>query len=227
MTQGLDKCWTTVRRATLSSTRKSAVFVGHVLSSDGIKPDPQKVEAIIAMQTLAKPKDLQKFLGIITYLSKFIPNMSQKSALFYHLLQKDAKWSWRKGEDDAFTGLKAAISSAPVVKFFDSKEPVTLSVDEGSKGLGAIVLQNDRSMAYASKALTLSQQNYAKLKKRDARNIVFGCKRFHDYLYAHREVTVETDHKPLQTILKIPIHQAPLHLQKMILRTKCYSLNVS
>ena len=100
-----------------------------------------------------------------------------------------AKWSWRKGEDDAFTGLKAAISSAPVLKFSDSMEPVTLSVDGGSKGFGAIVLQNDRFMAYASKALTLSQQNYAKLKKRDACNIVFGCKRFHDYLYAHQEVT--------------------------------------
>ena len=153
------------RRQKCNLKLNKAVFVGHVLSSDGIKPDPQKVEAIIAMQTLAKPKDLQKFLGIKTYLSKFIPTMSQKSALFYQLLQKDAKWSWRKGEDDAFTGLKAAISSAPVLKFFDSMEPVTLSVDGGSKGFGAIVLQNDRFMAYSSKALTLSQQNYAKLKK--------------------------------------------------------------
>ena len=121
--------------------------------------------------------------------------------------------------------LKTAISSAPVLKFFDSKEPVTLSVDASSKGLGAVILQNDRPVAYASKALTLSQQNYAQIEK-EMLAIVFGCERFHDYLYAHREVTVETDHKPLETILKKPIHQAPLRLQKMILRTKPYLLNV-
>lgn len=56
--------------------------------------------------------------------------------------------------------------------------------------------------------------------------IVFGCERFHDYLYAHWEVVVETDHKPLETILNKTMHQAPLRLQKMILRTKPYALNV-
>ena len=66
-------------------------YVGHVLSSDGIKPDPQKVEAIIAMLTPANREDLQRFLGIVTYPSQFIPNMSQISAPLRQLLQKDAE----------------------------------------------------------------------------------------------------------------------------------------
>ena len=62
--------------------------MGHVLSADGVKPDPQKVEAIIAMPTSANREDLQRFLGVMTYLSKFIPNTSQKSAPLPQLLQK-------------------------------------------------------------------------------------------------------------------------------------------
>ena len=228
MTQGLDKCQECSLKLKKEKCRfrvSEVHYVGHVLSSDGIKPDPQKVEAINAMPTPANREDLQRFLGVVTYLSKFIPNMSQESAPLRQLLQKDAEWSWAKAEDNAFTGLKTAISSAPVLKFFDSKKPVTLSVDARSKGLVAVILQNDRPVAYASKALTLSQQNYAQIEK-EMLAIVFGCELFHDYLYAHRDVIDETDHKPLETILKKPIHQAPLRLQKMILRTKPYALNV-
>lgn len=66
---------------------------GHVLSADGVKPDSKKVEAIIAMPTPANREDLQRFLGVVTYLPKFIPNMSQKSASLRQLLQKDIEWS--------------------------------------------------------------------------------------------------------------------------------------
>ena len=74
----------------------------------------------------------------------------------------------------------------------------------------------------ASKALTPSQENYAQIEK-EMLAIVFGCERFHDYLYGQREITVESDHKPLEAILKKPIHQAPLRLQKMIIRIKPYA----
>ena len=148
-------------------------YVGHVLSADGIKPDPEKVEAIIAMPIPANREDLQRFLGVVTYLSKFIPNKSQKSAPLRQLLQKDVEWSWGQVEDDKFVCLKTSISSAPVLKFFDPKEPVTLSVDASSKGVGAVLLQNDRPVAYASKALTPSQENYAQIEK-EMLAIVFG-----------------------------------------------------
>ena len=132
---------------------------GHVLSADGVKPDPKKVEAIIAMPTPANREDLQRFLGVVTYLSKFIPNMSQKSASLRQLLQKDVEWSWGQVEDDTLTCLKTSISS--------------------EKKMLAIVL---------------------------------GCEGFHDYLYGQQEITVENEHKPLEAILKKPIHQAPLGL---------------
>jgi len=93
--QVLDRC----RERNLKLNREKChfrvsevhLYVGHVLSADGVKPHPQKVEAIIAMPTPANREDLQRFLGVVTYLSKFIPNMSQKSAPLRHLLQKYVK----------------------------------------------------------------------------------------------------------------------------------------
>ncbi|XP_022805060.1 uncharacterized protein K02A2.6-like [Stylophora pistillata] len=153
-------------------------YVGHVLSADGVKPDPNKVEAIIAMPIPANREDLRRFL-------------------------------------------------APVLKFFDPKEPVTLTVDASSKGVGAVLLQNDRPVVYASKARTPSQEKYAQTEKEMLAN-VFGCERFHDYLYGQREITVESNHKLLEAILKIhtSIHQSPLRLQTMILRIKPYAVEV-
>lgn len=78
-------------------------YVGHVLSVDDIKPDPKKVEAIIAMPTSANREDLRRFLGVVTYLFKFILNMSQKSTPLRQLLQRDVEWSREQVENDAFT----------------------------------------------------------------------------------------------------------------------------
>ena len=90
--QVLDRC----RERNLKLNREKCHFrvseihyMGHVLSADGVKPDPKKVEAILAMPTPANREGLQRFLGVVTYLSKFIPNMSQKSAPLRQLLQKD------------------------------------------------------------------------------------------------------------------------------------------
>ena len=108
--------------------------------------------------------------------------MSQKSA---PLRQKDLEWSWGQAEDDAFTSLKTAISSTPVLKFFNLEEPVTSSVHASSKGVGA----NKCPLPYASKSLTLSRQNYAQIEK-EMLALVFGCEHFHNYLYGKREITV-------------------------------------
>ena len=72
--------------------------------------------------------------------------------------------------------------------------------------MGAILLQDEQPVAYASKALTKSQQNYAQIEK-EMLAIVFGCTRFHEYIFGLRTVEIETDHKPLEMILTKPLHQ--------------------
>ena len=95
---------------------------------------------------------------------------------------------------------------------------MTPSVDASAIGVGAVHL-------HINKALTPSQENYAQIEK-EMLAIVFGCEWFHDYLYGQREITVESNRNLLEAILKKPTYQAPLRLQKMILRIKPYAVNV-
>ena len=116
------------------------------------------------------------------------------------------------------------MTEEPVLKYYDVIKPVTLSVDSSSTGLGAVLLQDNQPVAYASRALTPTQTRYAQIEK-ELLAIVFGCEKFHDYIYG-RQVNVETDHKPLETIFHKPLHQSPLRLQKMLMKLMRYDLKV-
>ena len=91
-------------------------YLGHVLSKDGLQPDPQKVEAIQKMDTPQDKEDLQRFLGMIMYLEKFIPNLSQTAAPLKSLLAKEANWHWGPEQAESFNTLKKLITEAPILK---------------------------------------------------------------------------------------------------------------
>ena len=116
----------------------------------------------------------------------------------------------------SFESLKGLVTQAPVLTYFNPDKPVRISVDASSKGMGAVLLQEEHPVAYASRALTNTQRNYAQIEK-EMLAIVFGCTKFHDFIFGIPNVEIETDHKPLETILKKPLHQAPARLQKMIM----------
>jgi len=140
-------------------------------------------------------------------------------------LEKDIEWQWNPEQQRSFISLKELITKAPVLKYFNPKRPVKLSVDASSKGLGAVLLQDNHPIAYASKALTTCQQNYAQIEK-EMLTIVFGCNKFHPYLYGMPTIEVETDHKPLEFILRKPLYPAPTRLQKMITSIQKYPINL-
>jgi len=136
---------------------------------------------------------------MITYLSKFIPNLSQTPAPLRALLEKDTEWQWNQEHLQSFSTIKRLATTAPVLAFFNPSKPVKLSVDVSSSGLGAVLLQNDHPVGYVSRALTITQQHYAEIKK-EMLAVVFGCTKFHDYIYGIPNVGVESDHKPLEAI---------------------------
>ena len=111
------------------------------------------------------------------------------------------------------------------MKYYDVTKDVTIQVDASLNGLGAVLLQDDHPVAYASRSLTQSEQNYAQIEK-EMLAITFGCERFHEYIYGKKSVTVNTDHKPLEFILQKPLYQALLRLQRMILRIQKYCVAV-
>ncbi len=203
---------------------KEVRYVGHLLTEDGLKPDPEKIRAITEMQIPSNVKDLQRFLGMVRYLSKFVSRLSELALPLQNLLHADTAWTWDSIHQRAFDNLKAAISSAPALQFYDLHKPVTLSCDASFGGLGAACLHDGLPVAYASRSLTKAEQSYAQIEK-ELLAVTFACNKFHDYII-RKQVIVETDHKPLETIMKKPLLSAPMRLQRMMLQLQRYDLSL-
>ena len=205
--------------------RQPAVpYIGHLLTSEGLKPDPSKVAAVRAMPTPKNKDDVKRFLGFVTYLAKFIPNLSELDAPLRELLKIDAVFDWQPAQEEAFVKLKEQCCGQPVLKYFDVKKPVEIQCDASQHGLGAVLIQDGQPTAYSSRSLTDVEGRYAQIEK-EMLSIVHACKKFHPYIFG-KEVTVYNDHKPLEQILKKPLLAAPMRLQRMILNLQWYDLIV-
>lgn len=205
--------------------QESITFFGNVYSAKGISPDPGKVEDIQEMPAPQNKDELRRFLGMLTYLSQFIPHFSDRCTVLRDLLKQDTPWFWDKEHQQAFEFIKGTISDKSTLQYFDTNKPVTLEVDASQRGLGVAVLQDNHPVAYASRALTDTQSRYSNIE-REMLAIVFGCERFHHLLYG-KSFTVITDHKPLVTIHQKPIHAAPARLQRMLLRIQGYNVSIT
>ena len=199
-------------------------YLGGIVSADGFKPDETKVKAIVDMPRPDNKQDLQRLLGMVNYLSSFIPNVSAITAPLRALLKKDAQWIWYHEHDRSLENIKKVLTSNPVLKFYDVDKPATLQVDASLHGLGACLLQEGHPVAYASRSLTKAEEQYAQIEK-ELLAIVFGCERFHCYTYGVK-VDVQSDHKPLEPIMKKPLSQTPPRIQRLLIRLQKYQLEV-
>ena len=96
-------------------------FLGHTFTENGIKHDESKVKAILEMPHLQSKQDLRRFMGMVTYLGKFLPNLSTISAPLRQLLQEDILWHWTDEQSSAIQGIKKLITQSAVLKYFDPK----------------------------------------------------------------------------------------------------------
>ena len=191
-------------------------FYGVVYSQDGIQPDPNKISAPTSRQ------ELQTFLGLANYMGPFIPNLSTLTALLRELLKESHQFDWRPAHQEAYNKIKDSISREVTLTYFDPKKEITLQVDASLKGLGAVLLQDNKPVAFASKALTDVETRYANIE-RELLAVVYGCEKFHTYLFGHSS-TVNTDQKPLESIHLKHLTAAPPRLQRMLLRLQPYDL---
>ena len=130
-----------------------------------------------------------------------------------------------KVHDEAVETIKHLISCAPLLRYYRLEDEVTIQCDASQTGLGTVLLQNGQPVAYASRSLTKTEQRYAQIEK-ECIAIVFSCERFSQYLLGRNKITVQSNHKPLETIFKKPLFSAPKRLQRMLLRLQGYSLDV-
>ena len=189
-------------------------FLGHVVLADGVKPDPKKVEAITEYPMPENKTELQRFLGMVTYLGKFIPKLSQETAPLRELLKKNMEFVIQKPQKDAFDRLKTLISTIPVLQYYNPNLLTQLCSDSSRIGLGAMIEQEVEEewhpVAFSSRALNTSEQNYAQIEH-ETLSVVFGCERFHEYVYG-RQFIIQNDHKPLKSIFSKSIIQClPMH----------------
>ena len=162
------------------------------------KADPAKIKAILEMEKTNDVSGVQRLIGMVKYLGKFLSSLSDICEPLRRLIHKDAVWNWKSEHDEAFQNIKNALTKAPVLKFFYSNMQVKGQKDASSKGLGFVLLHDDRPVTYTSRAFTSAEQKYCQIEK-ELLAQVFGMEQNHQYVYG-REIILWTDHQPLVSI---------------------------
>jgi len=208
--------------------KEQITFLGDRLTRDGIQPDDRKVTAIHEMQRPQNKEDVKRALGLINYLSRFIPNQAVNSKAIRSLLKDNTEWEWTAHHENEWKQMKAVLTSKPVLAYFDPQKSIKISSDASKDGLGAVIMQLHKStwlpVAYAARSMTEAECRYAQIEK-ECLGIVVACGKFHDYIYGTK-ISAETDHRPLIGVIKKNLCDMTPRLQRLMLRIRRYDLTL-
>ncbi|GJU82898.1 reverse transcriptase domain-containing protein, partial [Tanacetum coccineum] len=173
-------------------------FLGHVVNQNGIHVDPSKIEAVKNWKTPTTPSEIQSFLGLAGYYRWFIINFSKIAKPLTSLTQKNQKYVWGVEQEEAFQTLKNNLCDAPILTLPDGVEDFVVYCDASNQGLGCVLMQRGKVIAYASRQLKTHEKNYT-THDLELGAVVFALKTWRHYLYGTKSV-IYTDHKSLQHI---------------------------
>ena len=171
-------------------------FLGHVISKDGVAVDPNKVESVMEWQQPTTPTEVRSFLGLAGYYRKFIEGFSKLALPLTKLTRKNEKFVWNEKCDQSFQELKRRLTTAPVLILPDPKRTFEVYCDASGQGLGCVLMQEGRVVAYASRQLRPHEVNYP-THDLELAAVVFALKIWRHYLYGTR-FEVFSDHKSLK-----------------------------
>ena len=202
----------------------------NIITANGMKADPDKVTAITAIPTPRNKAALLRFLGMANYLSAYCSNLSTVIRPLTALTQKDLPFSWTENQERAFNDAKQLIAAAPILQYYDLGKPVVLQVDASEEGLGGALLQPNaegklQPVAFRSNSLSSTEQRYSQIEK-ECLAICNTFGKFDHWLFGKSDITVHTDHQPLETIYKKPLHKSPARLQRMLMRLQRYQFSL-
>jgi hypothetical protein len=130
---------------------KQVAFLGHVISKGGISVDPSKIEDMLSWKVPTNVKDIQSFLGLARYYQRFIEGFSKISKPMTELLEKDKKFEWTVAWEASFQKLKKRLTIAPILVMPDMERSFSIYCDVSGQGLGCVLMQDGRVVAYASR----------------------------------------------------------------------------
>lgn len=175
--------------------QKEIAYLGHIISARGLATDPTKIQSISSWPVPTNVRALRGFLGLVGYYRKFIKHFGLIARPLNDLLRKDSLFIWTSVHDSAFSSLKAALSSAPVLGIPDFTQPFHLETDASGSGVGAVLLQNGHPLAFISKALGPRNQGLSVYEK-EYLAILMAVDQWRHYLL-HSEFVIHTDHRSL------------------------------
>ena len=221
----------TLNEAKCQFSQNSIKFLGHLIDSSGVYPDPDKVQAIVNMQPPTNVHEVCRFLGMVQQMGKFSPNLADKTKPLRDLLSSKNQWTWTEHHQQAFEALKKELSSKPVLALYNPNAETLVAADASSFGLGAVLTQKQDKdewlpIAYASRALTPTEHRYAQIEK-EALAITYACEHFQEYLIG-KSFHINTDHKPLVPIFSSKsLDELPLRVQRFRLRLLRFQFSIS
>ena len=161
-------------------------YLGHIVSANGITPDPQKVTAVLHFPQPTEAKPLRQFLGLTNYYRKFIHNYASIAEPLHQALKGHKKFQWTPSCQQAFDFLKSKLTSPPILGYPDFSQPFILHSDASAYAIGAVLSQlqsgKETVISYWSRQLSKAERNYSTIE-REALAVVCAVKEFYPYLY--------------------------------------------
>ena len=173
-------------------------FLGHVIPVQGVSVNPKKIEAVVNLKPPKNVSEVRSFLGLAGYYRKFVEGFSKIAAPLTKITRKDVKYDWVDACQQSFEELKGRLTSAPVLALPNGRDGFVVYSDASRQGLGCVLMQNDRVIAYASRQLKKHEENYP-THDLELAAVVFSLKIWRHYLYGV-SCRIFTDHKSLQYI---------------------------
>ena len=208
----LDKLMKRLRDANLTLQpdkceflRQEVVYLGHVITDNGVRPDPLKLSAVKNFPVPRNLKNVRQILGLAGYYRRFIPNFSQLAKPLSDLLKKNGRFEWNENTQQAFDTLRELLCKEPILQFPDFQRDFLLTTDASDTAIAGVLSQGrigqDLPIAYASRVLNTAEKNYSTIEK-ELLAIVYCVAHFRPYLYGRR-FTLVTDHQPLLWLYRV------------------------
>lgn len=203
-------------------------FLGHKLSSKGIEADQLKIQTVLDFRPPRTKEETRSFLGLVTYLGKFIPDLGTTTEPLRQLTRENQSFDWSKAQQESFEKLKDLLASLPTLSYFDPKLRTRLVADASPVALGAVLLQFNKKeepqvISFASKSLSSVERRYSQTEK-ESLALVWAVERFYYYL-SGLEFELVTDHKPLEAIFK-PSSKPPARIERWVLRLQSFKFKI-